>query len=169
MALSTITYNPGNTVTRPAIEGCYKAYTAGATCPSAVGGTGYSIPVCAWSNIINTTCSGAQVQGCLSAASTRCFSSIAEGNLGKSYSFIVANVRTNAGSTQLSALLACYEPAGVAAPKCPAAEAGTFSLVAVAGNREKSGCLDMNDPAQCASWWKAYNFNVDGNAFCQLS
>jgi hypothetical protein len=165
MALSATTTQ----ATRPAIEGCFKSYAAGATCPT--GNTRYTIPVCTWSNVMTTSCSGAQVQGCLAAGSTRCFFSSVNGNVGKSYSFIVADVRTAAGATQLSALLACYEraPGGVTAPTCPTAAQGTTSLVSVLSTQEVGGCVNVNDARQCTNWWKEYNFGTDPNALCRPS
>jgi hypothetical protein len=106
------------TATQPTIEACYKSYAAGTTCPR----TGrHTVPLCTWSSIIATSCTGAQVQGCMGSGSTRCFSSSAAGNVDRAYPFVVGSV----GGTppQVTSLLACYHrPVPTSSvPSCPVA------------------------------------------------
>jgi hypothetical protein len=159
MALSaTTTSNPP--ATRPAVAGCYKSFNTGATCPTAASGATYTIPVCTWSNVIATSCSGSQVQGCLHKDSTRCFASSLEGNIAKSYPFIVATV--SGAALQVTTLSACYEQPPVnASPSCPAT-----MLIVNSGTNVRSGCIGLDDPSKCSAWWGLYTFGTDTQGTC---
>jgi hypothetical protein len=157
MALSATS----STSTQPSIEGCYKSYAAGATCPRT---GGHTVPLCTWSSVISTGCSGAQVQGCLGSGSTRCFSSSAAGNVDRAYPFVVGSI----GGTppQVTSLLSCYQrpvPAS-AVPVCPVAA----PVRALWSTGEAGACVSLDNTSSCKPWWVAYNGNLDDGGLCTV-
>jgi hypothetical protein len=157
MALSATS----NASTQPSIEGCYKSSAAGATCPR----TGrHTVPLCTWSNVISTGCSGTQVQGCLGSGSTRCFSSSSAGNVDRAYPFVVGSV----GGTppQVTSMLACYQrpvPAS-SVPSCPVAAA----VKALWSTGEAGACVSLDSTSSCKPWWVAYNGDLDAGGLCTV-